>query len=560
MNKLSFKTKILLMLATALAALLLMAGLSLLQERRLIVQARQDTLATAVQAAHSIVMAYKERADSGALPLAEAQKAAKEAVRLARYGGADGKGEYFYIWTLASQGVMHPIKPEWEGQDMSGKLKDGEGQDLLAQITSALQRSSDGRAFISAQFQRPGQQALVPKLQYAVRVDGWNWFVGSGLYMDDVDAAVRQALLADLAIVLVVTLLVGAVGWVVFRSVVGQIGGEPAQALAVMAEVAQGNLDAPIPTAAPDSLLGGLAHMVESLRRLVTQVRSASDSIATAAHQIAQGNTDLAQRVRHTSESAHTANQLAGSAAEVAARGGQVVAQVVDTMQDIHASSSKISDIIGVIDSIAFQTNILALNAAVEAARAGEQGRGFAVVAAEVRNLAQRSAQAAREIKELIQTSVGKVESGSQLVGHAGSTMDDIVASVQRVSDIIGEIRSATAEQSQGIASVSQTMGQLDQMTQQNSALVEESTAAADSLREQAVRLTEVVAQFRVQGSAEFSRTLHRPATRPPAARTPAPALKKAPLPPVAKKPATPALPASAPRPAPANSDDWESF
>ncbi len=581
MNKLSFKTKILLMLATALAALLLMAGLSLLQERRLIMQARQDTLATAVQAAHSIVMAYKERADSGALPLAEAQKAAKEAVRLARYGGADGKGEYFYIWTLASQGVMHPIKPEWEGQDMSGKLKDGEGQDLLAQITSALQRSSDGRAFVSAQFQRPGQQALVPKLQYAVRVDGWNWFVGSGLYMDDVDAAVRQALLADLAIVLVVTLLVGAVGWVVFRSVVGQIGGEPAQALAVMAEVAQGNLDAPIPTAAPDSLLGGLAHMVESLRRLVTQVRSASDSIATAAHQIAQGNTDLAQRtedtasnlqatassmeeisstVRHTSESAHTANQLAGSAAEVAARDGQVVAQVVDTMQDIHASSSKISDIIGVIDSIAFQTNILALNAAVEAARAGEQGRGFAVVAAEVRNLAQRSAQAAREIKELIQTSVGKVESGSQLVGHAGSTMDDIVASVQRVSDIIGEIRSATAEQSQGIASVSQTMGQLDQMTQQNSALVEESTAAADSLREQAVRLTEVVAQFRVQGSAEFSRTLHRPATRPPAARTPAPALKKAPLPPVAKKPATPALPASAPRPAPANSDDWESF
>ena len=308
-------------------------------------------------------------------------------------------------------------------------------------------------------------------------------------------------------------------GLLVTRSVLRQIGGEPTDAIAVMSEVAQGNLDTPIPDAPTGSLLDGLGRMVVSLRQLVTEVRSATESIATASSEIAQGNNDLAHRtedtasnlqstassmeeltstVRQTSDSAQTANQMATSAATVAARGGEVVSRVVATMQDINASSNKISDIIGVIDGIAFQTNILALNAAVEAARAGEQGRGFAVVASEVRSLAQRSAEAAKEIKALIGASVEKVESGTQLVGNAGATMTEIVESVQRVTDIIGEIRSATSEQSQGIAQVNTAMNQLDQMTQQNSALVEQSTAAADSLREQAMKLTQVVALFRV--------------------------------------------------------------
>ncbi|AVP56949.1 methyl-accepting chemotaxis protein [Pulveribacter suum] len=587
MNKLSLKAKIVLMLATALLALLAMATMALLQERRLIVQARQDTLATAVQSAHSIVAAYKARADSGAMPREEAQNAAKEALRLSRYGGPDGRTEYFYIWTLDSRGVMHPIKPEWEGQDMSGKLKDGTGMDLLRQITSALAASTDGKVFVAAMFPRPGQQELSPKLQYAMRVDGWNWFVGSGLYTDDVDAAVRRALLKDLALVALVMLLVGGVGWAVLRSVLRQIGGDPAQAMAVMSEVARGHLDAPVPPSPSGSLLDGLAQMVDSLRRLVAEVRSASDSIATAAAEIAQGNNDLAHRtedtasnlqatassmeeltstVRQTSDSAQTANQLASSAAQVAGRGGQVVAQVVSTMQEINAGSRKISDITGVIDSIAFQTNILALNAAVEAARAGEQGRGFAVVAGEVRQLAQRSAEAAKEIKTLIGASVDKVETGTQLVGSAGSTMDDIVASVQRVSDIIGEIGAATSEQSQGIAQVSTAMSELDQMTQQNSALVEQSTAAAQSLREQALRLTQVVALFRLEAGAA-------PAPSPAAALRPmaAPAPRPAALRPMARRPAAAPATAAAPRPAiaaPAPSprqaagaqDDWESF
>ncbi|MDN3546354.1 MAG: methyl-accepting chemotaxis protein [Roseateles asaccharophilus] len=262
-----------------------------------------------------------------------------------------------------------------------------------------------------------------------------------------------------------------------------------------------------------------LAAMREALARALSQVRHSADSIQTASAEIASGNADLSTRteqtasnlqqtassmsqltgaVRQSADAAGTANQLATSAAEVAQRGGAVVGQVVSTMGEINDSSRKISDIIGTIDGIAFQTNILALNAAVEAARAGEQGRGFAVVAGEVRSLAQRSASAAREIKALIGNSVERVEAGTRLVQDAGSTMNEIVASVQRVADIIAEIGAGAGEQSQGISTINTAVNQLDQMTQQNAALVEESAAAAESLKDQAQRLSEVVATFRL--------------------------------------------------------------
>ena len=264
-------------------------------------------------------------------------------------------------------------------------------------------------------------------------------------------------------------------------------------------------------------LLAALATMQASLRGIVGQVRQAAESIQTASTDVAGGNADLSQRtelaasslqqtasslhqltahVRQSADAAAQANLLAASAQAVAQRGGAVVSQVVATMDEINASSKRIADIIGTIDGIAFQTNILALNAAVEAARAGEQGRGFAVVASEVRSLAQRSAEAAREIKGLIGSSVAKVETGARLVQNAGSTMGEIVASVQRVSDVIGEITAAASQQSSGIGSVNGAIGSLDQMTQQNAAMVEESATAAKSLQNQAQRLTEVVGRF----------------------------------------------------------------
>ncbi|MGY4831243.1 methyl-accepting chemotaxis protein [Sphaerotilaceae bacterium SBD11-9] len=337
-------------------------------------------------------------------------------------------------------------------------------------------------------------------------------------------AAVKTSLIATMLTGLVVLLALGAVSWVIVNSVWKDLGEEPDQLCQAARRIASGELDLAVkPGAHAESLQSALAQMAGGLREMVTQIRITSDSIATASNEIATGNLDLSQRtertasnlqqtassmeqltgsVRHTAESAHGANQLASSASGVAAKGGAVVGEVVSVMEQISASSKKIADIISVIDGISFQTNILALNAAVEAARAGEQGRGFAVVAAEVRSLAQRSAQAAKEIKGLIGESVDRVESGSRLVQDAGSTMNQIVDSVKRVTDIIGEITAASNAQSTDIGQVNGTVTQLDQMTQQNAALVEQSSAAAESLREQAGQLARAVARFRVGGVA----------------------------------------------------------
>jgi methyl-accepting chemotaxis protein len=383
--------------------------------------------------------------------------------------------------------------------------------------------------------------------------------------------------------------------WITLNSVCKPLD----EAIVIASRVAQGDLSVSwevVGQDEPAKLMHALKDMQDSLRRLVGQVRESSESIQVASTEVAVGNSDLSHRteeaasslqqtassmmqltsnVKQSAEAASQANQLASSASSVASRGGEVVAQVVSTMDQINTSSKKIADIIGVIDGIAFQTNILALNAAVEAARAGEQGRGFAVVAGEVRSLAQRSAEAAKEIKALIGTSVDKVETGARLVQEAGTTMTEIVASVKRVTDIIGEITAAANEQSGGIGQINTAITQLDQMTQQNAALVEESAAAAESLKEQAHKLAGVVATFRL-GAGDSARPapVDPPAAKAPA-RVPAAAshqiaarqvierVREASRPAVEETAAAATEPAAQP-PAPgapqSNDSDWETF
>ncbi len=329
-------------------------------------------------------------------------------------------------------------------------------------------------------------------------------------------------------------------------------------------------------------LLTAAQQMQEALSRLVITVRQNAESVATASAQIAQGNQDLSGRteqqastlqqtsatmtelstaVRSTSDNAQQANQLALGASSAADKGGEVVGRVVDTMKGIHETSRKIAEIIGTIDGIAFQTNILALNAAVEAARAGEQGRGFAVVAGEVRSLAQRSAEAAKEIKTLITGSVAQVEQGTALADQAGESMQEIVTSIKRVSDIVNEISAASVEQSTGVGQVEQAVSQMDQTTQQNAALVEQSAAAADSLRTQAEALVQAVAVFRVEhGAAAVAPANARVERRGPdrAKNVTRPDFGKKPAP--VKVAPQPAATAAAPPPAKTGTDDWESF
>jgi methyl-accepting chemotaxis protein-1 (serine sensor receptor) len=403
------------------------------------------------------------------------------------------------------------------------------------------------------------------------------------------DAVSRYQSMRALSIAAIVLGIVAALvfGFFLIRGISAALQ----HAVEVSSAVAQGNLTTAIRQDGRDEVslvLQSLAAMQGNLGQIVTRVRQGSDSVSTASTEIAQGNQDLSGRtekqasaleetaasmeelsstVKQNADNARQANQLAQSASTVAVQGGEVVAQVVDTMHGISASSKKIADIISVIDGIAFQTNILALNAAVEAARAGEQGRGFAVVASEVRSLASRSAEAAKEIKQLITDSVGRVEQGSTQVEQAGRTMSEVVASIRRVTDIMGEISAASTEQSQGVAQIGEAVQQMDQVTQQNAALVEQMAAAASSLRSQAQELVSVVSVFRVaEGQAapapRASAALAPPAAAPrkPAPVNAAPRLPARPAAPQARPAPPPAKPSAPAAAAKGTDDDWETF
>jgi methyl-accepting chemotaxis protein len=502
----------------------------MISEKSLILQERQSSVRQAVETAHGVLSYYQNLAATGAMPETEAKRRAVDAVKSLRYSG----DEYFWINDMEPRMVMHPFKPELDGKDLAAN-KDPSGKHLFVEFVNTVKAGGSG--FVFYMWPKPGSQDPVEKVSYVKGFAPWGWLIGSGIYIDTVNAAIWQRLINFSLLALAIIGVLLAICVVVARSITRPLN----EAVGVAQRVAAGDLTSTVEVKTKDEtglLLQALKDMNESLKKIVSEVRSGSEAIGSGTREIASGNADLSQRteeqassleetassmeeltstVKQNAENARQANQLALGASTVAVKGGAVVSEVVQTMSSINESSKKIVDIIGVIDGIAFQTNILALNAAVEAARAGEQGRGFAVVASEVRNLAQRSAAAAKEIKQLIGDSVDKVGAGTRLVDEAGKTMEEIVSSVKRVTDIMSEITAASQEQSAGIEQVNQAITQMDEVTQQNAALVEEAAAAAESLQEQAQNLETAVAVFKLSGAgpgAEPARRADAPGNR----------------------------------------------
>ena len=410
-----------------------------------------------------------------------------------------------------------PNEKELMQQVLDWRAKYVSGQNALIALITA-DKPVEARTYLAAEL-RPVLAAY--KMAISAMIERQVEQINSSAKSADETYGQARGIVIGLG--LVSLLLALAVGYWITRSLLNELGGEPRSAADLARAIAEGDFTRNINIAAGDtsSLMSHLGAMQASLASVVTAVRQGSEGVATASAEIASGNHDLSARtesqasaleqtaasmeqlsatVKQNADSARQANQLAMRASTVAVKGGEVVAQVVDTMKGINDASRRISDIISVIDGIAFQTNILALNAAVEAARAGEQGRGFAVVASEVRSLAGRSADAAKEIKSLINASVERVEQGTALVDQAGTTMTEVVSSIRRVTDLVGEISSASNEQSLGVSQVGEAVTQMDQVTQQNAALVEEMAAAASSLKSQANELVQVVAVFKLAG------------------------------------------------------------
>ncbi|MDR5746949.1 methyl-accepting chemotaxis protein [Caballeronia sp. LZ029] len=484
------------------------------QNRTSMIDDRKEQLKTLVNEAYAITAHYAALAADKTLTEEEAKKRALDVVGAIRYG-TDG---YLSINDSHPTMVMHPIKPAMNGKDLS-TYTDPAGNRLFVDIVKAGDQQGGG--FISYLWPKPGSDKPVGKLSYAQRFAPWDWYLVTGMYMDDVQSAFWASALRWLAITAVLGGIATAAMLIVLRSIKRNLGGELELAVGAAHRIARGDLTSTVDIHPNDttSLLHALNTMQRGLVETVSRVRNGTENINVGASEIAAGNTDLSQRteeqaaalvqtassmdqmtanVKNNAESAAQAARLAEQAADVATRGSGVVDDVIDTMTRITASSQQIGDIIGVIDGIAFQTNILALNAAVEAARAGEQGRGFAVVAAEVRSLAQRSATAAKEIKALIETSTQTVQQGASLVTNAGATMTEIVQSVRRVNEILDEISHASHEQSAGIEQVNRAVVEMDQVTQQNAALVEEAAAAAHSLKDQVDVLREAIGSFRL--------------------------------------------------------------
>jgi methyl-accepting chemotaxis protein len=557
LNNLSIATKIYLFCGLGMVGFCLFTLVFLDIARRDLMESRQQQVRQQVETAWSLVEHYAGQAKAGVLSSEQAKSLAREAVKTLRYGNS----EYFWINDRHPRMLMHPFKPEMDGADISD-FADPNGKMLFREMVSTASASSDG-GFVDYEWPKPGASQLQPKISFVKLQPDWGWIVGSGLYTDDI----RQQFMALAykiagAVILIILLAIGGIYFftrtlsVPLRKSVTMLSelekghldtrlnlarkdeiGQMASAMDRFADsleqevvgslqkLAAGDLTFQIvPRDGQDLLRGALKQLGDDFGALVTQIQTAGEQIADGSAQVADGSQSLSQgateqassleeitasmtemgsQTRQNADNATQANTLSASAREAADRGNTQMQQMVRAMGEINESGQSISKIIKTIDEIAFQTNLLALNAAVEAARAGQHGKGFAVVAEEVRNLAARSAKAARETSELIEGSVKKAENGARIADRTAGALEEIVNGITKVSDLVAEIAAASNEQAQGIAQVSQGLEQIDQVTQQNTANAEQSAAAAADLSSQAGQLKLMLSRFNLKhGSA----------------------------------------------------------
>ncbi len=468
-----------------------------------------------VESVYNILVRYHGLAAKGGMSEADAKQAALDVIRDLRYGQKD----YFWINDSVPRMVMHPIKPELDGKDLR-ESKDPTGKHLFVEMVEVVKR--DGGGTVHYLWPKPGADQPVPKISYVKHFKPWDWIIGTGIYVDDINKIFWRQFIKNSGLGFGLMIVLAAFGYMITKSITQPL----TKAVAVANRIADGDLTENITvTAGRDEitqLMTAMSTMVATLNDIMSHVARTSQQVTVVAGELAEDSAGLSKRtdeqaealektaasmeeltgtVKQSADNAQHASQLAIAARTQAEEGGQAVDQTIAAMRAINQSSRKIADIISVIDEIAFQTNLLALNAAVEAARAGEQGRGFAVVAGEVRKLAQRSADAAKEIKALITDSVRKVEDGGQMVERSGQTLREIVASVKKVSDIIADIATAASEQASGIELSNTAILQMDQVTQQNVALVQQTAAVSHVIDKESRELQQLITFFKLVDS-----------------------------------------------------------